>query len=456
MKKNIKLSFVAIFSAALILIGCSNDFTGTTLDSSAVARSQQMEESSNYGGATLSAVVTAVVLDANVTTAQEVVITFYNGIIDEATLGAVEFYPLTATAQADGAYTRGTALAYTTEVRNTATTSVVSFLFTFASNAGISDQLEIYIDPTVLTADNGSTMLNLDGDNVQGEALDDDFISYNITTSNFAVTAAGNPRNPRFVFSPSGGTDLTIAGDTTTTMTFATPTSTNKASLDAVYSIEKFNPLTGIWEEALLSSTTYDGTTGVYSVVLTAATKLGEVYRHVYSNVYDLQELVSVDGYKHRASYDQANVISYSSMSIAGSLVEFNTIVSYTATIDYSNGKAGIITIDVASIGLEGIDPATVTVDNLKVFDIAGIYVPWISATVRKSDITSATQKNDQIVLKLNSSYAPGNTLKLYIGPGLMDLGDTTAVTDDLRLGDPDNISVAPLGFNTSITVGGV
>lgn len=451
MKKHAYI-FLATMTAALVLWGCKNAFTGTDLDkdemSAAVASYLSADRTANGGlGATVSL---PVALDVATTTTQYVVISF-DAPVDSGTIAtAVSFYPLDTTAETDGARKRKTALTYTVgEIRKNGASYDV--YFAFASLAAASATVEVYINPTILTAKGGTLRLDVDGDNVQGEAQDDDFIDYFNVTGGTAI--AGNARNPRVAFPLTGTSTATAAGTTSWTFqfgNFAADTADYKATLDSVLRLEKFNFTTGAWENVTYTST-YTAATGNFVMTFTAFA-MGECYRSLAVNLDGgVQTVASINGYRAKLNYDAGVESSLNtSFSIANTdqvvLADANVVVTSSFDGNSQNGYISLV-FNAGVIGTEGLDDATVTASNLKIRRVDGAYIPF-TITLRKSNALS-TNGEDQVILTLDPSYkADGaSTFEVLIGPGMKMLGATTATSDDRIFGNVAEYYRLPYGF---------
>lgn len=452
------LLIAALGLSLLGLTGCVNAFLGAELLDELIA---EVATAANSADRTNVAGVSVATFPAGpfaLATGQVVEIVF-NGQIDSASLTAVTFYTLKATAAADGARDRNVALAAgTPEVFYNVSTDRTTVRWTLDLSTA-SASVEAVIDPTVLTAVGGTRRLDLDGDNVQGEAQDDEYINYFTVTGGTAI--AGAARNPRAVFPLAGGGLSAVAGDTAINFTysdFATDATDYRAALDAMIRLEKFNPTTLAWD-AVTYVSTYSTTTGAYDLTM-AATVAGEVYRlrMVRSGATWPVATLPVNGYTKKVEYEQAlnHVLLAGPTAVADATYNASAALDATyvvSTVFDANGFNGYVQLNITNIGLQGIEPATVVAANVKLYDtVLGQYVPWSTAVVRQQT-AGAAQLSDQIILYLNPAYkqrnfpAAGNLFDVHVGPGLIDRGATTATTDDLKMGDFTNVTNPPLGW---------
>jgi hypothetical protein len=322
--------------------------------------------------------------------------------VDSSSMGAIHIYTLKNTADTDGAYTRNTDIAagVTPAILSNGTGSNLQYTLDL-SETSISNLLEIYIDGSALTGAGGTLKLNTDGDATPGEALDDDVICYvNVSGAPVTVAAAGNERNPQAGVIAGGGGFAVGATELTVNMMDANFTA---ALINACVGLQKFNATSKGWDNVSFTGTFSAPT---YTMTLATAMKASEIYRLILNNPYNLQETKSVNGYQHRASYDQKlnlEVVDANEPvgpSPAATETLATVLSSYTQFDD--NGYHGSVTIIFnSSLSAAGIDSTTVTADNIKIWDMtAEKFVPWTTSSVYA---TSAA--NDTIQLVLDPAY---------------------------------------------------
>ena len=460
MRKYFNAVILLLSAVFLMFASCSlnTDVSGTSLSDSEIAENQTNAFSVTAGGIT-NVTITSGALGS--TTAEDVVITFNDGLgkgcsIDAATVAnAVVFYNLKATNETDGAPSQGASIPYTPVVDYHSGFTTITFTMDLSSPATTSNQIEVYINPAVLTANNGTMSLNLDGDAVQGEAAEDDFIGYIATAG--TIVSTGSQRAPRSNTTPAYAFAV---GTTSTTFTYdytvygLTTAPISKALLDAYASLERFNPVSLIWE-TISTTSTYTDTAGSAAYVLTHSTlENGDVLRFAFSNPYSFVTSTTVLGYYQYGDYDQSKTYDYSILggALGAGRTGFNTAFT---NADVAVVKADIndggedykleYTLNFSNIGAEGLQLASITTSTIKLYDtVDKVYVPWASVSLEDNAGT-----NNSVVLSMNSGYRDkGHAMQIHIGPGLFDLGATTATTDDVRLGDYDNVSTYPVGFH--------
>ena len=480
---------ILLFSSLLLLIfaACSldSDYSGVSVTDSELSSHRTDTFSSDTNNQGINGITVGWSTTVGTTTEEEIVLTFSDttsGVceIDESTLSGVHFYNLggAGTDETDGAPLRDGELpttSYTLEFYGS--TTVVTYVVDLSVTTSYSAWIEVYIDPTVLTANDGNLKLNYDGDGTHGEASDDDYIGYITGLSGTAVT--GSSRVPRldiqsfltaFGIPAAGDTSITISYDFNAA-SYTTSSPISKTLLDAYYTIQMFNPVTCIWENFSITLTNYtdngDGTADY--VINFAALDAGDFIRLATSDPYGFATTSTVFGYTARVDFDQARTIFIDTTAtpIAGTKSGFSgtfnpaaIAVTYTSEIyDASTTDEYKMVYELdfsaAGLGAEGLSETTITTSNLKLYDATdNVYIPWSSITLEDSN--TGTANNDIVTLTMNPGYKnQGHTLEIHIGPGLYDLGATTATTDDVRLGDWTNTTTFPLGFNIDTTVGG-
>ncbi|MBN1649115.1 MAG: hypothetical protein JW874_13850, partial [Spirochaetales bacterium] len=315
MKKLIFAVFIAI--AALIFSGCPADVAGTTLDDTVLDQSQEDNLDAAIGADSITldniTLDTDGVAEFRVDQPEDIIVTMtFNGvIIDEDTVATgIIFYNLGDTADTDGAYHREEVLEYESvvvEFDQWADATDVIFTFNIPDGTDTGSLIEYFIDPTVLTGNNGLARMDYDGDQVPAEAQDDDYIGY-ITVADAGYTADGASRQPRGIFPIAVGTDIILDTDQidiSVASIFAPVTVlTTLAELDETIDLELFDPVTGTWS-VINASTTLDNVNGIYTLEIPVDADAGQIYRYILHDPYDLQESATVRGYRHRLSYDQ-------------------------------------------------------------------------------------------------------------------------------------------------------
>jgi len=462
-----ELAIMAVVTA-ILFAGCANSFSGTDSDTGVLSRANSADNTSI-------GTLTAPGVGGTLTQAVDQIITLTftaANVVDSDTITkAVVIRNLTEAASATAVRTRGSTISYTLkEIRG-------NIAYLQLDLTGASATLEVFIDPTKLTGKKGTLKLDRDGDNVQGEAGDDDFYSYPTVTGGTAITTLGLPRDPR-----AGMGDLTgafsVAGVATTLNTFisnytrqgGTDNADYKAIFDASMVIEKYVPSTNKWVTVTSSTSTYDNTTGVYTVTFTAL-NAGENVRARYIDIQKLKTTAEFQGYIQRAVMDSQVTTSYGAFDSEADPLEINQANTNTvfsnANVNtvFTNGLKGLIVIDLdvttgSIIGDLGMDESSFTAANVKIYDTsAGVFVPFESVAFGYGAgviPAATTDPKDQIVITLDPEYAySANGFDIYVGPGLKTLGDADLTPAARHFGDTTNIDTSELyGFRKAATTG--
>lgn len=445
-----KLAVLAIASA-IILVGCQNNFSGTTLDTSSLAEAYSGNRTINKFSVAASA---ALVKDTN----QVVSLTFTNGTVDKDSIKtAVTIYNLTAGSDNNSVHGHGTAIPYTVS----AVDSNVAYLT--MSLAGASDVIEVFVDSTKLTARNGATKMDLDGDNAQGEANDDDYYKEFPVAGGSLTGVARDPRLPASTLFTFTGFSMVGTPNPATlatydtyrvTYNYATADSTDYKDLfGSCLVIEKYVASSNSWV-AITTTNSYSTATGVFTASFAALTD-GEVVRAKIVNVQNLKTSKEVAGFVQRYTMNNLDVTAdvvtgpFAARDSATTLSTVNQSDLLTGNIkvnaDSSNLNVNLV-IDFSSetgiTGNQGITGSTATTDNIKLYDTtAKAFIPVTVSARAKPD--SGNTVVNQIVLTLDPSYMKVNhSHTLYLGPGLKTAGDATPGVNACKFGDPTNINV--------------
>ncbi len=447
--KHVFRELLIAFLVLLIVGACSQPFAPTNLDSTAAASAQTGLNDQRVSGINLTPTIVAALTTA---ADQYVTLTFTNAHIDKSTLSAIKFWTLKSTAASDGGRDHLANITPSSPtVRYQGNNTVVIYKLDLSNAAQISNRIELTIDPTVLTANNGTVKLNRDGDDYVGEANEDEYVTELAVGGSPGINAGGAARNPQATLAVAiGGWAL---GSTAITGTFAGSPTIDKAVLDAAFTVQKFNRTTLAWDKVTPSSTTYAG--GVYTFNLPAAIANGEVYR-IIANEYAVVETNPTNGYRRRLNFDNNATKNIDLGPTAfGADASYNTTATYAFTVTFDGrNRNGYIDVTVAGIGTEGLDPATITTDNVKIYDTADNKFVGIDSIEVFASIPGTT-KNDKIRIHLPASYTRQvHAYALFVGPNAKELGNTTATTDDKSLGDWTNVTIYPLLFNAIVGTG--
>lgn len=456
--KILKNLAVLAVASALILAGCQNNFTGTTLDTSSLTAANRSAMTWTSAPSTVSTVANA--------TNQIITINFQDAVDTSSIESAVTIRTLSDASDAKTPYTQGSTISYTLGAVNGNSVDLVA---DFSSVT--TDLLEVFIDSTKLTARNGSAKLNLDGDQVTGETGDDDVYLYpSVTGTGVTALTTGTKRSPRLGFpititfnTPSTTTDNTL----TATYAYAVlgDTTDYLSLLSGNISVEKFNTSSNAWETVASTTTpTYSTTTGVYTFTFAAAAA-GTVYRYKI----DASKFVTTNqlaGYVQHLRFsgiagtlymDGTPTIYGANTPVADPLNVPGTIFTGHTIIKDASGKNAYIelTYSVTTgslIGDQGFNTSTFTASNVKLYDTSKnvfLTISSISFVPVATDVTP-----NKVRIYLDPAFKPANNIDVYMGTGVLTLGDKTPGTKAGYMGDPSNIQDLPygIGFANEVT----
>ena len=451
MKRTKTFLIIALVMIGFLMAGCELSFSPTSLTDDEVNDVRlglnQPDELGSYTDGNIS-ISTGAGFDAAATEVQYVDIFFQDAHVDADTIDAITFRTLRATADADGAYSREAVLSpNSSEVIINSTSSIIRYTFNVEDATDISNPIEVSIDGSTLTFAEGTRQMDLDNDDVMGEAVDDDYVGY-ITVANPDVAAAGNQRAPRDTIGYIGGLGAAAIGDTELVYTWNTDQLTS-ATLNASYQLYSYNSTTDAWDPVNTTGA-FDDTTQEYTVTLPAAIETDELYRVEWANPYDIQENATTNGYARRVTTEQRlNVlIAENSQEFIDADTEFYNggsaalFDSISVNSDSEGYNVSIeINFDETVIGNEGVSADTISTDSFRLYDSNdNKYVEWASSIVVTSQTNQDVFKDDYLILSLSPSYEfQGNALQLHIGPSVLVMGDTDAADDDLYIGDLTN-----------------
>jgi hypothetical protein len=370
---------------------------------------------------------------------------FYQGVVDSSSIASgIAIYPLVAAADANTVWGHGTPLTFTAEVVpeliDAGTMMDSRVVITINLNiTGISSRLEISIDPTLLTANGGAKLLNMDGDGVAGEAGEDDVVTYIAvgtgTVTPFTVPVVVTPGLDRDTPNNGNSPNFAYSGGyaaTSTSLTFNASdsrggTNVTAASLMDAVSIEKLGA-DGTWSTVTPASKTL--ASGVITATLSTALARGEIYR-VKSDLYEIKESAAVAGYIHRMGYDQNNSAAryvYSGWAANSNCGPVD--VAFDSAVTITDGGAANSRWFQIDFTCTAIKMSTITTSTVRLYDItAARWVNWA---------TDVKMTSSAVRFVMPSSFAgtTGNTYTIYISPLVTDDGaDTTVTTDDVPFG---------------------
>ncbi len=450
---------IAALCAALALGSCKNSFTPAAIDAS-VSGAQTSAivgaAAATPGTSPVLSVISGALLPQ---TARSLVLQVTNAALlstadRTAFASAIALYPLTNTAAADGAYTRGTAITLgTPDYLISGTTTTMTYTIDLSA-AGMSNLLELVVAGDKVTL-GGAKALDTDGDTVVGEAGDDDFISYVTVTGGAATT--GNQRAPQTGLAFAGtyggvataSTAVTLAPITTVGGAFA---QLNAATLGAAFVLQKFNATTFAWD-AVTTTPTYNAVNGVTTLTLGAAMANAELYRVVETNPSNVKETATVRGYTRRLSLNNSlKTVVLATAATTAPATQSAATYSAASTFDTQSFN-GFVTITFAGLGAQGIDMTSLTSANVKIYDTSiNAYVPVSSFALVGTNGAGAVVRAYLAATykKITHGY------NVLMGPGAKDLGPTTASADDLTMGSWNAITAIPYFFTSVAGVGNI
>lgn len=444
--KLIRICACLALATAILLPSCDN-FTGTATDQTFLNEYHEAKGSERIGVNSLTATLSN-------TTNQKVTITFMaNSNVDiESLTEALTIRNLSDAADNATPYVQGSEIAYTVEQVSGDSVTLNMDL----TNA--TGRLEFHIDAATLTGRNGTIQLDLDGDEIRGEAGDDDYYAYRVVTGPAAVNT-GVGRNPRSGMNiTAGGFSRTGAATDTYTLTYnrtygaATDTADYKALFDTSLRIERYNPADHSWGNVGYTSSYATGT-GVFTATFTGAAE-GAVYRARLIDRANLQTNAAFFGYRQRYEMNGKEV-TYSetitgptATEISGtpqqlSWADQDDAFGVSVIADAGGRNVAIkITLDLTIVGDQGMNKATILPANLHIVREASasfVEMPWtVESLSYQSTLTGTNPVDNVIVIKLNPSYRlEGSDFQLIVGPGLRTLGDATPGVGARYFGDP-------------------
>jgi hypothetical protein len=233
-------------------------------------------------------------------------IVFSNGVVDEDTVTeGIKVFTLTDTADADGAYGRGEDISGTRVIPDGAGGCTVEMTLDLSGDA-ISSPIEVFLDSDVVTANDGTNLLDPDFDGVYGEANEDDVIRYTDVTL-APLVPPGGPRDPQgYVDFQWQNLGFTSGGSTVTIPVYNSAGGTGGMttdSLSAGITVFKFDAATGTW---IASDATPSYDAGLLTYTTSAPIAPGDLFRYEV-NLPAVREAESVNGYVHGAGFNQWN-----------------------------------------------------------------------------------------------------------------------------------------------------
>jgi hypothetical protein len=465
--KILKNLAVLAIASTVLLAGCQNNFTGTTLDTTTLTNANSASRT-NVAGIPAPTLTGPLVNTKD----QTLQVSFGAGkAIDSATiLGGISIYNLTEGVTAGTPYVRKTPITPTLQY----VSNGVAFLSLDCT--GATGLLEVFIDSTKLTAKNGALKLDLDGDNTPGEAGDDDYYgyiavgTYGTNTAPDTITNSANyQRRPRAGMTLTGGF-LNVAAANGVYDTFrltytliAGDTSDYKSMFDSSVVLEKFAPSTNTWATVSPTATVYSTTTGDWTATIPAASE-GDVYRARLTNISSLKTAKEFYGFTQRRSmdsrYSQEELVAPTKTSVttakelAVSGLDSQDLAFAVSTAFDASGLNGTIVIDLnlAVTGDKGLDLTTLSTSTLKIYDtVDNTVLNYVSYTTACTDPAYPAVPT-RIILKLDPTLkSKGHAFNILTSAGLKTLGDADGTPAAGRyFGDSSSIDVPTdfIGFS--------
>ncbi len=373
----------------------------------------------------------------------------FNYEIDAATATtAISIFPLSDAADNYTAFTRGTAIPLTFDVKGTR-------LYFSGSFVGSTAKVEIFLDATKLTARGGTQKLDTNGNGSFGEESDSvsDDGSLVVGTAPGATAPAavtvGASRSPGATLPGFATTGLLAASAVLDIATYVSPnlltftvrdtgSSAVSDKVSITSSVVVYKNVAGVW--TVVPSTLFYASAGnIASVTLDTPPKKGESYKVVVDK-YNIVESQAVAGYIHRASWLPSDdtlryVTRYYTFTAAGGAQQNVTVTKGSSVF----GNYLDVTINGA---LSPVDLATITGASLKVRLAAGTVLATGTAPgefvtpytlVAGAETTFDTVSNAVYSFRL---YLPATiktltTGRVEIAPSVMSLAHSTITARD-------------------------
>lgn len=463
MKRNLIVLLTAFLVAAALVTSCAP--TVSSLNTS-IGGSQSSETTVlNSGSTTLKSAsgalnfttAIAVSLTGLVNTDHQHVYLDFNGQIDASTVAAgVFFYPLTDAPDNFTRFVRGTALPFTYSIQGT------RMYITLDCTTVTKTTIELFIDATVLTANNGALKRDVNVNGILGEAADSTFSAVTVGAAPAPAVAPTalttgtlpNPATPLTVTPTgllAGSATLDIANYATGALTFTTQDSGSSATPNLVAvtgAATVYKNVSGVWTVA--PSTTSILTTGaapyLATITLTPAPKSGESYKVVIDKA-KVVETTAVLGSIHSGSYLTGHAVYPTALV---TYYTFNTSGAGNAvpqdTLAAAAGGANFARFLDVTVGASPIDLSTLADNNFKIALVnpvlaTGTYtgtliVPYSSLQVIVTTTTIFNGKTNAVTgfrLYLPTSIkslAGGDTM--LVGPTVMSMPNATTPAQDL------------------------
>lgn len=383
MKKLLALTFTAL----LLFAACDPAVSGVSVSGQDVQpyieRDNELTTAQRLDGPSVAVFGT---LDDN---ANEVLTLTFAHLLDEDTIqDNVQLIPLTNGADAASVYTEGTPLSYSYALIPSSTTSWQLRLSFDLSSYG-ADRLLLQINPG-LTAENGSRLFQMDGDDLLAEEDDDLYVNYLVvaddgTNANTITPLTGVQKEvSRTNLSnfAEGVRDRDISGGTNVAaieipfnVTGNDDTLFTDDSLGSSFEFYKLNPVDGTWSNATSEWTsaystgaTVDGN-GTLTFTNTSAVE-GDCYKYEYNQSL-VQESAAYRGFIHRRSSNDliANSTSTSNIIVIDSSVATARFQDGSVSLTNRNNDQHYVDLTItAAAGLSDILITEITSDAVQFY----------------------------------------------------------------------------------------
>jgi hypothetical protein len=319
-------------------------------------------------------------------------------------------------------------------------------------NAVNSNPIELRIKAGALKG-TGGLGIDSNGNHIAGEDADD---IYRLITVTGGTSTDGNAVNARkpfadISFTPSA---LSLSVSTTTiTGSAAWNASLNNEDADYLNSLAqkhlKLQKLSNsAWTEVPVTWKTTDATPRVSSFTISGTFAEWDVYRMAAVNPNELVTAKKYYGFVQKPGYNPSRtVVLYGPTVIAKANVISGSVSSPSVFFD-SMGKNGLIRLQFSGIGTGGLDSATVSAANFRLYAASSssgslVYpvrgIPIQSARLA-SDTEAGNADKTTVFIFLDPAYTEGtfstrfptaSYLQIWAGPGLKTAEDTPRIFGD-------------------------
>lgn len=435
--RNILKHLILIVTASVIL-GCNVDITPTNIgtDTDFLSSINNLEAKSNNITGTNFKVSSTPAISSEIlngTTYDVITVSFANGRVDDTTanLANIVFYPLTDAADNKTPYTRGAAISFTSaKVIHTGDNTKIEYRIDNASTAfDVTKAFEIVVSANI-TAYNSAIKLNQDNDNIEGETVDDIYVS----TVSISVLTTGKARNlpstAAFAIAYGG---INTSGDVIYTVTSALSLDTfSSSSLNGGLVAEKYNYATHKWSVVTVT-TSYINTTGIFTIDLPAVTN-GDAYRWQFTKSLINQDKALIDNTDYQVKY-VVNNQNLGKLDGSG-IIDTGGYYTNITTTPTRNNTDGNKYIDINFTGATG-DIIVTTLINNNIKFYLPLIAPRMNVYIEFDSVEELTDNNFRFHFTTGLNISG---MKTIIYPTVMeDAGTPDNPADDLHIGNSAN-----------------